>query len=79
MIMNKTVTENKYLMLADIKATISIEVKAKNQQEAERIAHYKLNDLTVANVELNIEHLSDEIIKPNVEDFYIQTLDVDEY
>ncbi|MFC4182801.1 hypothetical protein [Saccharococcus thermophilus] len=73
-----TVTENKYLVLADIKATVSIEVKAKNQQEAEMIVQRQLNDLSVANVEMKLEHLNGEVLKPSIEDFEIEINSIEE-
>ncbi|WP_273381591.1 hypothetical protein [Symbiobacterium thermophilum] len=61
-----------YLILADVKTTVSMKVKANNQQEAEMIAQRQLNDLSVANIEMNLKHLSGETVKPDVEDFSIE-------
>jgi len=61
-----------YLILADVKTTDSMKVKANNQQEAEMIAQRQLNDLSVANVEMKLEHLSGETVKLDVEDFSIE-------
>lgn len=61
-----------YVILADVKAVVSLKVQADNQQEAEMIAQRQLNDLSVANIEINLKHLSGETVKPDVEDFYIE-------
>ncbi|WP_117017550.1 hypothetical protein [Aeribacillus pallidus] len=67
-----------YLILADVKTTVSMKVQADNQQEAEMIAQRKLNDLSVANIKLHIEHLNGEVLKPNVADFYFEAITVEE-
>lgn len=61
-----------YLILADVKTTVSMKVKANNQQEAEMIAQRKLNDLSIANIEMNLKQVNGETVKPNVEDFSIE-------
>lgn len=67
-----------YLILADVKTTVSMKVKANNQQEAEMIAQRQLNDLSVANIKLHIENLNGEVLKPNVENFEIQINNIEE-
>uniref|UniRef100_A0A7U3YD75 Phosphoserine phosphatase n=1 Tax=Geobacillus sp. (strain Y4.1MC1) TaxID=581103 RepID=A0A7U3YD75_GEOS0 len=67
-----------YLILADVKAVVSMKVQANNQQEAEMIAQRQLNDLSVANVKLELQYLNNEIVKPNVEDFYIEVSSIEE-
>ena len=77
--MSAILTEKEYIVLADVKTTASLKIKAKSLKEAETIAQYQLNDLSVANVKLNIEHLNGEVLKPDVEDFYIEVSSVEEY
>jgi hypothetical protein len=67
-----------YLILADVKAVVSTKVKANNQQEAEMIAQRKLDDLSVANVKLELRYLNNETVKPNIEDFQIEISSVEE-
>lgn len=67
-----------YLILADVKTTVSMKVKANNQQEAEMIAQRQLNDLSVANVKLELQYLNNETVKLDVEDFQIEVSRVEE-
>jgi hypothetical protein len=69
---------NQFKVFADVKTTVSMKVKANNQQEAEMIAQRQLNDLSVANVKLQIENLNGEVFKPNVADFSFETITVEE-
>ncbi|MED0717431.1 hypothetical protein [Aeribacillus composti] len=69
---------NQFKVFADVKTTVSIKVQADNQQEAEMIAQRQLNDLSVANVKLQIENLNGEVFKPNVADFSFETITVEE-
>ncbi|MGG3847412.1 hypothetical protein [Aeribacillus composti] len=69
---------NQFKVFADVKTTVSMKVKANNQQEAEMIAQRQLNDLSVANVKLQIENLNGEVLKPNVADFYFEAITVEE-
>ena len=76
--MSAILTEKEYIVLADVKTTVSLKIKAKSLKEAETIAQYQLNDLSVANVKLNIEHLNGEVLKPNVENFEIEINSIEE-
>ncbi|BDG41895.1 hypothetical protein PcaKH35_02400 [Parageobacillus caldoxylosilyticus] len=67
-----------YVILADVKTTVSMKVKANNQQEAEMIAQRKFDDLSVANVKLELRYLNNETVKPNIEDFQIEISSVEE-
>ncbi|WP_244380504.1 hypothetical protein [Saccharococcus caldoxylosilyticus] len=55
-----------------------MKVKANNQQEAEMIAQRKFDDLSVANVKLELRYLNNETVKPNIEDFQIEISSVEE-
>ncbi|GAJ45676.1 hypothetical protein [Parageobacillus thermoglucosidasius] len=74
----KALETKEYLILADVKTTVSLKIKANNKQEAEMIAQSQLNDLSVANVKLELQYLNNEIVKPNVEDFYIEVSSIEE-
>ncbi|MBA2876884.1 hypothetical protein [Thermaerobacillus caldiproteolyticus] len=67
-----------YVVFADVKTTVSMKVKANNQQEAEMIAQRQLNDLSVANVKLELQYLNNETVKLDVEDFQIEVSRVEE-
>lgn len=67
-----------YVILADVKTTVSMKIIANNQQEAEMIAQRKFDDLSVANVKLELRYLNNETVKPNIEDFQIEISSVEE-
>ncbi|MCQ5364152.1 hypothetical protein NOW01_03920 [Anoxybacillus salavatliensis] len=81
----KTTTETKeYIVFADVKAWLSLKIQANSEEEAQRIAVDKFDDITLKELCLNdglklyLKHENGEVVEPNVVDFSLEVTGIDE-
>ena len=75
-----------YVVFADVKIIFSTTIKAESEEEAQRIAVDRVNDITLKELCLDLEnelkmclkHENGEVVEPSVVDFEIEITEIEE-
>ena len=81
--MNTTETKE-YLVFSKVEMVISTKIQANSEEEAQRIAVDKFNDITLKELRLEdgyklyLKHRNGEVVEPSIVDFSIEITEIDE-
>ncbi|WP_163150881.1 hypothetical protein [Anoxybacillus sp. MB8] len=73
-----------YVVFADVKIIFSTTIKANSEEEAQRIAVDKFDDVALKELRLEdgyklyLKHENGEVVEPNVDDFSIEITGIDD-
>lgn len=80
----KALETKEYVVFADAKIIFSTTIKAESEEEAQRIAVDRMNDITLKELCLNdglklyLKHRNGEVVEPSVVDFEIEITGIEE-
>ncbi|WP_339210092.1 hypothetical protein NSQ41_12850 [Aeribacillus sp. FSL K6-8210] len=64
---------NQFQVFGEVKLSVSVNVKAKNEDEAKRMAENQLHELLFVDAQLKLVKSDGEIIEPEVHDWTTET------